>query len=198
MRAGTARAFVRGRNLTWDSSTKPNVKWLLAVGGALAAVVVLKQYFPTAGPATTQIAAAGKTAPSFPVPAIDGKSQTLAAYRGKIVVMNLWATWCPPCRAEMPDLEKLYETYRGRGLVVIGINQGESRQRAAAFAQSFHITYPIWLDSQQQYGRTYIALGLPTTVVIDRAGVPVPPGFDGPLTYAQMKAAVAPLFRATH
>ena len=73
-----------------------------------------------------------------------------------------------------------------------------SRQRAASFAQSLHITYPIWLDSQQQYGRTYIAIGLPTTVIIDRSGVPVPPGFDGPLTYAQMKAAVAPLIRAQH
>jgi len=174
------------------------VKWLIAVGGAIAAVVVLKQYFPTGGPATTQIAAAGKLAPSFAVPAIDGTKQTLSTYRGKIVVMNLWATWCPPCRSEMPDLEKLYETYRSRGLVVIGINQGESRQRAASFAQSLRIKYPIWLDSQQQYGRTYIALGLPTTVVIDRSGVPVPPGFDGPMTYAQMKAAVAPLIRATH
>jgi peroxiredoxin len=173
------------------------VKWLLAFGGALAAAVVIKQYFPSTGQAT-QIAAAGKIAPSFAVPSTDGKSQTLAAYRGKIVVMNLWATWCPPCRSEMPDLEKLYETYRGRGLVVIGINQGESRQRAAEFAQSLRITYPIWLDSQQQYGRTYIALGLPTTVVIDRSGVPVPPGYDGPMTYAQMKAAVAPLIRAQH
>ena len=168
------------------------MKWLLAVGGAFVAAVVLKQYFPSTGTAA-QIAVAGKAAPSFAVASTDGKMQTLAAYRGKIVVMNLWATWCPPCRSEMPDFEKLYETYRGRGLVVIGINQGESRQRAAAFAQSLHIKYPIWLDSQQQYGRTYIALGLPTTVVIDRAGVAVPPGFDGPLTYAQMKAAVAPL-----
>ncbi len=174
------------------------MKWLIAIAGAIVAVVVLKQYFPDSGPATTQIASAGKTAPSFPVPAIDGKSETLAAYRGKIVVMNLWATWCPPCRSEMPDLERLYEAYRGSGLVVIGINQGESRQRAASFAQSLRITYPIWLDTQQQYGRTYIALGLPTTVVIDRSGVPVPPGFDGPLTYAQMKAAVAPLIRAHH
>ncbi len=174
------------------------MKWLLSVGAALIAAVVLKQYFPSTAAGATQIASAGKTAPSFPVPSTDGKTQTLAAYRGKIIVMNLWATWCPPCRSEMPDFENLYETYRRRGLVVIGINQGESRQRASSFAQSLHIKYPIWLDSQQQYGRTYIALGLPTTVVIDRSGVAVPPGFDGPLTYAQMKAAVAPLINAQH
>ena len=172
------------------------MKWLLATGGALIAAVVLRQYFPSTNPQSTQIAIAGKPAPSFAVPAIDGKRQTLAAYRGRVVVMNLWATWCPPCRAEMPDLERLYETYRSRGLVVIGINQGESRQRAASFAQSLHIRYPIWLDDQQQYGRTYIAIGLPTTVIINRSGIAVPPGFDGPLTYAQMKAAIAPLVRS--
>ena len=180
------------------SSTKANVKWLLAVGGALIVAVVLKQYFPSAAAGTTQIASGGKTAPSFAVPSTTGKMQTLASYRGKVIVMNLWATWCPPCRSEMPDFEKLYDTYRGQGLVVIGINQGESRQRAASFAQSLHIKYPIWLDSQQQYGRTYIALGLPTTIVIDRSGVAVPPGFDGPLTYAQMKAAVSRPLRAQH
>lgn len=173
------------------------MKWFIALAGALAIAIVLKQYFPGGG-ASTQVATAGKLAPTFPVRTTQGKSETLAAYRGRIIVMNLWATWCPPCRSEMPDLERLYETYRSRGLVVIGINQGESRQRAASFAQSLRITYPIWLDSQQQYGRTYIALGLPTTVIIDRSGIPVPPGFDGPMTYAQMKAAVAPLIRAKH
>ena len=196
MRAGTARAFVCGRNLTWDRSTKAIVKWLLAAGGVLIVAVVLKQYFPAGNPQTTQIAIAGKAAPSFDVPSIDGKRASLGAYRGRVVVMNLWATWCPPCRAEMPDLERLYETYRSRGLVVVGINQGESRQRAAAFAQSLRIRYPIWLDDQQQYGRTYIAMGLPTTVIINRSGGAVLPGFDGPLTYAQMKSAIAPLLRA--
>ena len=174
------------------------MKWLFAAAGALIVAVVLKQYFPSTNPATVQVAAAGKLAPSFSVPSINGSNETLATYRGKIIVMNLWATWCPPCRSEMPDLEKLYETYRSRGLVVIGINQGESRQRAASFAQSLGIKYPIWLDTDQQYGRTYIAIGLPTTVIIDRSGKAVPPGFDGPLTYSQMKNAIAPLIRAKH
>lgn len=171
------------------------MKWLLAAAGVLIVAIVLKQYFPSNGPQATQIAAAGKMAPSFAVPSVDGKSQTLSAYRGRIVVMNLWASWCPPCRAEMPDLESLYERYRARGLVVIGINQGESRGRAASFAQSLRIHYPIWLDDQQQYGRTYIAMGLPTTVIIDRSGVALK-SFDGPLTYTQMKIAIAPLVRA--
>lgn len=171
------------------------MKWLLAAAAALIVAIVLKQYFPSGDPQTTQNAIAGKVAPSFAVPSIDGKRQSLSVYRGHTVVMNLWATWCPPCRAEMPDLERLYETYRARGLVVIGINQGESRQRAAAFAQSLRIRYPIWLDDQQQYGRTYIAIGLPTTIIIDPSGVAVR-GFDGPLTYGQMKAAIAPLVRA--
>lgn len=171
------------------------MKWLFAGALAVLAAFVLKQYFPSGGTQTSPVASVGKPAPSFAVPSVDGKSRTLSMYRGRVVVMNLWATWCPPCRSEMPDLEKLYENYRGRGLVVIGINQGESRARAQSFAHSLRISYPIWLDDQQQYGRTYIAIGLPTTIVINRSSVAVK-GFDGPLTYAQMKAAVAPLFRA--
>ena len=171
------------------------MRWLFAAAVALVIAFVVKQYFPGGSTQTSPVAAVGKLAPSFAVPATDGKSRTLSMYRGHVVVMNLWATWCPPCRSEMPDLEKLYENYRSRGLVVIGINQGESRTRARSFAQSLRISYPIWLDDQQQYGRTYIAIGLPTTIIIDRSGVALK-GFDGPLTYAQMKAAIAPLFRA--
>jgi thiol-disulfide isomerase/thioredoxin len=171
------------------------VKWVFTAAIVLITAFVLKQYFPSGSMQSSPVAAVGKMAPSFPVPSVTGKKSTLGMYRGHVVVMNLWATWCPPCRSEMPDLEKLYENYRSKGLIVIGINQGESRTRAASFAQSLRISYPIWLDDEQQYGRTYIAIGLPTTIVIDRSGVAVR-GFDGPLTYAQMKAAIAPLFRA--
>lgn len=171
------------------------MRWVLALVAAGIAAIVVRQYFPARSAPPNEVAAVGKAAPSFPVHSIDGRTESLADFRGHIVVMNLWATWCPPCRSEMPDLERLYETYRSRGLVVVGINQGESAQRAAAFAKSLRIHYPILLDDQQQYGRTYIAIGLPTTVIINRAGVGVS-GYDGPLTYNQMKAKVAPLLRA--
>ncbi len=95
--------------------------------------------------------------------------------------MNLWASWCPPCRAEMPDLQRLAETDAHRGVAVVGVNEGESPQKARAFADALRIRFPIWIDSSERYGLIYAALGLPTTVIVDRRGI-VMRGFDGPLT----------------
>lgn len=155
--------------------------------------VVLSVYFrggnsQLAGPASL----AGHPAPSFTVATLDGGTSGLDAYRGHIVVMNLWASWCPPCRAEMPDLQRLNQAYHSRNVVVLGVDQGESAQRVAGFANSLGIHYPIFLDQQQQYGRVYAALGLPTTIVIDPRGVVVQ-GFDGALSYPQMVSAISPL-----
>jgi thiol-disulfide isomerase/thioredoxin len=121
-----------------------------------------------------------------------GIAVSLAQYRGKVVLMNLWASWCPPCREEMPDLQRLFRVDVSRGLIVVGVDQGESAQRAQRFAASLEVTYPVWLDDAQDYGRAYAALGLPTTVVVDRSGIIVR-AFDGALTYQQMRSAVAPL-----
>jgi len=95
----------------------------------------------------------------------------------------------------MPDLQRLASQYAARGIAVVGVNEGESAQRASAFADSLGIRFPIWIDGAQRYGRTYAALGLPTTVILDRRGVVVR-GFDGALTFAQMQTAVAPLATA--
>ena len=134
----------------------------------------------------------GSSAQSFEVDALGGGRQSLQTFHGKIVVLNLWASWCPPCRAEMPDLERLYETDKNKNVVVIGVNQGESPQRAGAFATSLGIHFPILLDQNQEYGRVYAALGMPTTFVIDPRGIVVR-GFDGALTFDQMTAALKPL-----
>jgi len=122
----------------------------------------------------------------------NGGVSSVHAFQDRIVVLNLWASWCPPCRAEMPDLERFSLAYRRRGVVVVGVDEGESAARAAAFARSLAITYPILIDETQEYGRVYAALGLPTTAIISRDGVVVRT-FDGPLTYRQMGAAVASL-----
>lgn len=164
--------------------------WAIA---AVIAAVLLAVYFRGSGAAGAgPQALAGRSAPSFPVSDTNGAPSSLQQYRGKIVVLNLWASWCPPCRAEMPDLQRLYAANRQRGVVVIGVDQGESPARAASFARSLSIRYPIWIDNDQEYGRVYAALGLPTTVIIDRGGV-VTRGFDGPLSYPQMTQALAPL-----
>lgn len=172
---------------------KQRANWLYWVAGALIVGVVLAVYFRGGGSqASGPAALAGRQAPSFAVPALSGSTSGLDTYRGRVVVMNLWASWCPPCRAEMPDLQHLYQSYKSKNVVVLGVDQGESAQRVAAFAQSLGIHYPILLDEQQQYGRVYAALGLPTTIVVSPQGTVVR-GFDGPLSYPQMVAAVTPL-----
>lgn len=138
----------------------------------------------------------GQIAPVFDLRDDGGRAASLDRYHGSVVVMNLWASWCPPCRAEMPDLQRLLEVYGGRGVAVVGVNEGESAQRARAFASALRIRFPIWIDASQRYGRVYSALGLPTTVIIDRRGV-VRRGFDGPLTFDEMRAVVTAVLNAS-
>lgn len=169
------------------------VIWAIAAAVLAIAFIVLEPFFasPTTHAAGPQ-GLVGEAAPIFALRDDRGGAASLDRYRGRIVVMNLWASWCPPCRAEMPDLQRLENAYADRGIVIIGVNEGESPERARAFADSLQIRFPIWIDGSQRYGRTYAALGLPTTVILDANGV-VLRGFDGPLTFAQMQAAVAPL-----
>jgi cytochrome c biogenesis protein CcmG/thiol:disulfide interchange protein DsbE len=167
--------------------------WLIAILALALVVVVLEPFFASrpakvAGPAGL----AGESAPVFALRDDRGSHVSLERYRGRLVVMNLWASWCPPCRAEMPDLQRLATLYAGRGIAVLGVNEGESAERARAFAESLQIRFPIWIDGNEQYGRTYAALGLPTTIILDRRGVVVR-GFDGAMTLDQMRAVVGPL-----
>jgi len=170
--------------------------WAIAVLALVVAVIVLEPFFASQtaqspGPAGLT----GELAPVFSLRDDRGASVSLERYRGRVVLMNLWASWCPPCRAEMPDLQRLANSYGDDSLAVVGVNEGESAERAREFAQALQIGFPIWIDSSQRYGRTYAALGLPTTVIVDRRGIVVK-GFDGPLTYDQMRAAVSGVVRA--
>lgn len=174
------------------SPARARVFWPIALLCVIVAGAVVAPFFLSsqnahpAGPAGL----AGQPADVIALRDDAGRSVSLAQYRGRVVVMNLWASWCPPCRAEMPELQRFSDAYAARGVVTIGVNQGESAERARAFARALDIHFPIWLDERQQYGRAYTALGLPTTVVVGRDGAIVR-GIDGPLTYVQMRAAAA-------
>jgi cytochrome c biogenesis protein CcmG, thiol:disulfide interchange protein DsbE len=170
--------------------------WLLVFAGiALAAVVLVPLFRSSSTRGSGPAALIGEPAPVIDLHDDRGKTVSLDQYRGKVVVMNLWATWCPPCRAEMPDLQTIADQFASDGVVIVGVNQGESANRAAAFAAALGIHFPIWLDQDQRYGRAYQALGMPTTVIVGRDGV-IARAFDGALTIAQMRAAIAPLAEA--
>jgi peroxiredoxin len=170
---------------------------LFVFGGIAIVVIVFAAYAATgmrSGAAGGPAMLAGAPAQSFPAKRLDGSQDALDKYRGRVVLLNLWASWCVPCRQEMPDLQRLYVTEAGRGLVVLGVDQGESAEAAGAFARAHGVTFPILLDQDQRYGRAYAAVGLPTSVIVDRSGHIVR-GIDGMLTLADMHAAIDPVLR---
>lgn len=92
------------------------------------------------------------------------------SFKGHPLFINMWASWCPPCRAEMPDLQRLYARAKGSGFVILGDDQGESEDAARRFASHAGVTFPILLDTSQQISSQFGTSGLPTTLVFDRAG----------------------------
>lgn len=114
---------------------------------------------------------AGKVAPEFTLPTLTrDATQSLAQLRGRPVILNFWASWCPPCRAEMPLLQSSYERYRETGPQIIGINYQENRSQAEAFARQSSLTFPILLDEGGQVGQLYRVTALPTTFFINADG----------------------------
>jgi thiol-disulfide isomerase/thioredoxin len=175
---------------------------LVALIALVAIAYTVKLYFGAGGPPASRLGGggpamlAGAPAQSYPTRTLRGGTDGLDRYRGHVVFVNLWASWCAPCRSETPALESLYRDDAARGLVVLGIDQGESAEAAGAFAKEMHLSYPILLDEDQQYGRAYAAVGLPTSLIVDATGHIVR-GIDGEMSLAQMHEAVDPLLR-TH
>ncbi len=112
----------------------------------------------------------GKPAPEFSLETLDGSTASLAQYRGHPLVLNFWATWCSPCKAEMPMLGRYAEQY-GPDLVVVGVNYGESRADAQGFVDANGIRFPILLDPGSSTGPVYLIRAFPTTFFIDKDGV---------------------------
>ncbi len=117
----------------------------------------------------------GTAAPAFTLTSLAGKQQTLANYRGKVVLLNFFASWCGPCNAEAPDLEKsFWQKFRGRGVVVLGVDAGErgdQAQLARQFRDQHGLTYPILLDAGDRVLQQYGVTAFPTSLIIDRKGI---------------------------
>lgn len=113
-----------------------------------------------------------KPAPDFTLEAVGGKRVSLSDYRGKVVLLNLWATWCPPCVRETPRLVRLYEKNREQGFVILGINTTyqDERDKVEQFVRDKQVSYPVLLDVEDEFGQKYGARLLPTSYLIDRDG----------------------------
>jgi cytochrome c biogenesis protein CcmG, thiol:disulfide interchange protein DsbE len=168
---------------------------LLGLGAVLIAVSVyflLRNSLPQAEPLTVPVKV------NFPAPELtlmdtQGFSRSLADYRGQVVLVNLWATWCPPCKEEMPALQSFYGKYRQQGFVVIAINDGDPTADVLQFVKDYQLTFPVWLDP------TYIAtekafktLSLPSSFVIDRTGT-IQLQWVGGISLSMLEQHVSPL-----
>jgi thiol-disulfide isomerase/thioredoxin len=118
-----------------------------------------------------------KAAPNFTLPNVEGEQVMLRQYRGKVVFLNFWATWCIPCREEMPALERLHQTYQD--LAVVSINLKESADQVKTFFQKHHLSFPVLLDQDGSVFRDYLVAGMPTTYLIGRDGTLLARGIGG-------------------
>jgi thiol-disulfide isomerase/thioredoxin len=109
-------------------------------------------------------------APELALQNVKGDKEALTDYLDKVVLVNNWATWCPPCKAEIPTLQEYYEVHKEEGLVIIGIEAGESQAEVLDFVKGAGITYPIWIDPHNSALMAFGAAGLPNSFVIDREG----------------------------
>jgi peroxiredoxin len=112
----------------------------------------------------------GTRAPDFTLRRGEGGNLRLAEQRGRVVMVNFWATWCAPCRQEMPHLEVLHQKYRNAGFVLLGVSVDDDPKKAVAVAAQLGVTFPILLDTDKQVSRSYDLRTMPSTVLIDRDG----------------------------
>ncbi len=148
---------------------------LIVLGGASAYYVyMLRQQADSSQQATdfsAVPAAVQYAAPSLSLSDLGGVQHQLSDYRGQVVLVNLWATWCPPCQAEMPLFQQYFERHKAEGFTVIGVEDGEPAADVKAFATKYSLTFPIWLDpTHEATDHAFKTMNLPTSFVIDRSG----------------------------
>ena len=168
----------------------------LLVLGAVAWVSLPK---PQSTAASETLNSVAPLVVSFPAPALElsdlqGGKASLKDYRGQVVLVNNWATWCPPCRAEMPTLEAYFEDHRDQGFALIGIEAGDPQADVAEFVERNQLSFPIWLDPQNESLKGFYNSGLPNSYVIDRDGSVVM-GWTGAISREMLEKHLTPLLK---
>jgi cytochrome c biogenesis protein CcmG/thiol:disulfide interchange protein DsbE len=146
---------------------------------AIGSMVGLLAYGFTTDPRAIPSILTGKPAPDFSLTLFDGRTIRLSDFRGKVVFLNFWASWCPPCRAEARMLEQAWQRYKDQGVVFLGVEIQDKEEAARGFIQEFGITYINGRDPQNRIAIDYGVYGIPETFFIDK---------DGRITYKQIGA----------
>ncbi|MEJ2642297.1 MAG: TlpA disulfide reductase family protein [Desulfosarcinaceae bacterium] len=146
---------------------------LIGIIAAAAGVYVLLQLQKTSvGPASRPLAVEGAPAPEFALPGLDGATGRLSDYRGKVVFLNIWATWCAPCREEMPSMQKLYQEMKGLPFEILAVSIDIlGAKTVGPFMEELKLSFPALLDPQGTIGRLYGTTGVPETFIINQQGI---------------------------
>jgi peroxiredoxin len=179
-------------------------KWLLAavliLGSLFIVATRIRPQQTTAAPATATNAVtapaplADHPAPDFTLSSLDGTEVALRDFKGQVLLINIWATWCPPCRVEMPTIQAAYEQYRDQGFTVLAMNLQEDPSVVATFMREHQLTFPALLDPDGQVSRTYQAVSLPSSFFVDRRGV-IRAVYHGPMPRSIIAGTVEQLLR---
>lgn len=140
---------------------------------------------------------AGFSAPDFTLKTAAGETYTLSELRDQAILVNLWATWCPPCRAEMPTIEKIYQEYKDEGLIVLGVDMTYQDDPSAVipFAKEYALTFPILLDETGNVASAYQLRSLPSSYFINRAGIIQEVVIGGPMSEALLRTRIEQILR---
>jgi len=128
----------------------------------------------------------GGPAPDFQLDQLNGPSVKMSDYRGKVVLLNFWATWCAPCKKEMPEIQAAYEKLKDKGFVVLALNFGEKPEKAEKLVKKMGLTFPILLDREVEVAERHRVVSLPVTFFIDPNGIIKEQVFGGGLTKDQI------------
>lgn len=142
---------------------------VLFVALALFALVVETAWAKSPSQQTIK-AVPAKVAPQFTLDDLDQNPRSLDEFRGKVVAINFWATWCPPCREELPSMQRVFSEYEGQGFIILGVNVGEEWDVVAPFLDPLGLEFPILFDMDSGVLSQWAAYGLPTTYILDRDG----------------------------
>jgi peroxiredoxin len=179
----------QSRRLT---STLPIVAGLILIGLALAFITAPVARDPATSMSSVIPAAVHFDAPELSLENLNGQTESLADYQNIVVLVNHWATWCPPCKAEMPTLAAYFNEHRSQGFTIIAIEAGDPAEVVLPFVQSYRLDFPIWLDPDGASLRAFGNRSLPNSYVIDRTGT-VRYAWTGEVDKATLETYVTPL-----
>jgi peroxiredoxin len=158
-----------------STSPKPPFTWVFAAGLVLAVLAAGLAWWaaspkaPAAGEGASKVSA-GETAPAFTRKTLDGKAVSLTDYRGRVVLVDFWATWCGPCHLQAKVLEPLYAEYRGRGVEFVSVSVGEEAGTVRDFLAQNPSPYPVLIDPEDTLSADLGIVALPTLLIVDRSG----------------------------